>query len=92
MKLSHPIFDVAGALAVVWLWTAIYESFTRTGVWRLIDDAVGNVRGMAAEAAVLGACVLAGWFAFFAGAWLLWWLFARHPRADDFPTAAILRH
>jgi len=92
MKLSHPIFDVAGVLAVTWLWTAIYESFTRTGVWRVIDDSVGNVRGLAAEAAVLTACVLAGWLAFFAGAWVLWRLFAHEAHDDALPTAAILRH
>lgn len=87
MKLTHPIFDVAGALAVVWLWTAIYESFTHTGMWRVIDNVAGNVRGMVAEAAVLAACVLAGWFVLAASSWLVWRLFARDAHASDFPTA-----
>ena len=87
MKLTHPIFDVAGALAVVWLWTAIYESFTHPGLWSVIDDMAGNVRGMVAEAAVLAASVLAGWFALAALSWLVWRLFAHDPHAGDFPTA-----
>jgi hypothetical protein len=89
MKLTHPIFDVAGALAVVWLWTAIYESFTHTGVWRVIDSAAGNVRGMVAEAAVLAACVLAGWFVLAAASWIAWRLIAGDAPRTDFPVARL---
>jgi hypothetical protein len=87
MKLTHPIFDVAGALAVVWLWTAIYESFTHTGLWSLIDDLAGNARGMVAEAAVLAASVLTGWFALAISSWGAWRVFARDVQHADFPVA-----
>ena len=87
MKPTPPLFDVAGVLAVVWLWTAIYESFTRTGLWRVLDDAAGNTHGLVAEAAVLAICVLTGWFALATTSWVAWRIFVRAARARDFPTA-----
>ncbi len=65
--------DVAALLGLAWLWIAIYESFTHSGLWLVIDDAFGAVRTMAAQAAVLGGCILVGWVVIAAAAALCTW-------------------
>ena len=58
---TRVLFDVLVFCANAWLWLAVYQSFTRSGVWRVIDQALGRPSELHAQTAVLGVCVLVGW-------------------------------
>jgi hypothetical protein len=55
------VLDVAAVVAVAWTWHAIYESFTRTGLWCVLARALGGATTLPSELVVLAACMLAGW-------------------------------
>lgn len=88
---TRTLVDVAAILAVAWLWIAVYESFTRSGLWLVISRAVGGATTLPSEAAVLAACVLLGWLALASSCWLAWRLFLRSKRGRDLPEARLRR-
>ncbi len=89
-KPTRTLVDLVGVAGIAWLWLAIYESFTRSGLWRVIADAVGGVPTLACQAAVLGTCLMIGWITIAATAWTLWFLLLRRRPAADFPTARLV--
>lgn len=88
---TRTLVDIACLLAVAWLWIAIYESFTRSGLWLIISRAVGGATTLPSELAVLVMCVLAGWLPIVLVLWLVWRV-ALHGRVErDFPAAKQIR-
>ena len=88
-KAPRALLDIAAFLGVAWMWLAVYESFTQSGLWRIIDTALGGANTLPAQAAVLASCVLAGWLAIEAAAWLVWRTVLVTRLAPQFPRARI---
>ena len=88
---NRTLVDVALLVAVAWLWFAIYESFTRTGVWLLLSRLVGGVSTLPSELALLSLSVLVGWACIAAVCWILLRVIASRRRALDFPAARVSR-
>ena len=80
---SRIVVDAAALLGVAWLWIAIYESFTRSGLWRVVDEAFGAVQTLPGQAAVLAACILVGWILIVGAAVLAGGLFAMRARRGN---------
>ncbi len=87
---TRRLLDVGAIVAVAWMWIAIYESFTRTGLWPIIHEALGCVTTLTGQAAVLATCVLCGWLAVAAACWSIWRVFLHGRAAADFPTARLV--
>ena len=86
---TKTLIDVASLVAVVWMWISIYESFTRSGLWRMLSDALGGATTLASELAVLAMCVLIGWLSLAASCWLVWRYALRRRVDPDFPSARL---
>ena len=89
-KPTRTLVDIVGLIGIAWMWIAIYESFTHTGLWHMISDAVGGAPSLASQAAVLATCVIAGWISVAATAWLIWFVFVRGRMTSDFPAARLV--
>lgn len=88
-KPTRPLLDVTGILAVLWMAIAGYESFTQTGLWSIVARMFGGATTLAAQAAVLGACLLAGWLVIAMAGWIAWRAFFEGRLDPDFPVARV---
>ena len=86
-KPTRALLDVTGILAVLWMAIASYESFTQTGLWSLVAHMVGGATTLAAQAAVLATCLLAGWLVIATAGWIAWRAFFAGRLDPDFPVA-----
>ena len=89
-RATRTLVDIVGLVGIAWMWIAIYESFTRTGLWRVISDAVGGAPSLASQAAVLASCVMTGWVSVALTAWVVWFVCLRGRVASDFPVARLV--
>jgi len=87
---TRTLVDIAALLGIAWLWTAIYESFVHSGVWRAVDEAFGGSNTLPGETAVLATSVIIGWLSLVAVCSLIWCLFLRG-RHLDFSSARLMR-
>ena len=90
-KPTRALADVAGLVGIAWLWISIYQSFTHSGLWLIVDRALGGSATMPGQAAVLSTCVLIGWLSLATACYLVWYLLLRGRLAADFPAARLLR-
>jgi len=86
---TRTLIDAGAFGAIAWMWVAIYQSFTHTGLWPYVERALGGAPTLPSQAAVLASCVLIGWLALATACWLIWHVFLRrhHP---DFPAACVV--
>jgi hypothetical protein len=88
---TRTIVDLASLFGILWMWTAVYESFTRSGLWLILSRAVGGATTLPGEAALLAACVLAGWLVLAVWSWVAVIVTERVRAVRDFPAARVMR-
>ena len=86
---TRTLVDIALLLATAWFWIAIYESFTRSGLWLILSRIVGGATTLPSELALLSLSVLAGWLCVAALFWLAWRVIAPRELHPDFPVARL---
>ena len=84
---TRTVVDVVLLFAMVWAWIAIYESFTRSGLWLMLSRVVGGASTLPSELALLSLCLLLGWSCFAGVGWLVWRVARILERSADFPVA-----
>lgn len=84
---ARTVVDVVLLFAMVWAWIAIYESFTRSGLWLMLSRMVGGATTLPSELAILSLCLLLGWSSFAGIGWLVWRVVRILDRRADFPLA-----
>jgi len=87
---TRTLLDIALLVGVAWMWVAIYQSVTRSGLWSVLAHAVGGATTLPSELAVLAVCVLAGWLSLAGLCWLAWRVLERGV-GRDFPVARLRR-
>ncbi len=85
------IVDIGLLLAVAWFWIAIYESFTRSGLWLVLSRMVGGATTLPSELALLSISVLLGWSCLAAACWIVWRVIVFGKLDPDFPAARLMR-
>ena len=90
-KPTRTLLDVASLLGIAWMWIAIYQSFTHTGLWPIVAGALGGAATLPGQAAVLASCVLAGWLSLAIACAAIWRAFLSHRVSADFPIARVQR-
>jgi len=86
-KPTRTLLDAAAAVAIAWMWISVYQFFTHTGLWPIVDHALGHATTLPGQAAVLATCVLVGWLSLATVSWVAWRVLAH--RRSDFPTARL---
>lgn len=84
---ARTVVDVVLLFAMVWAWIAIYESFTRSGLWLILSRMVGGATTLPSELALLSLCLLLGWSCFAGLGWVVWRVARIIERRADFPVA-----
>ncbi len=90
-KPTRALVDVAALVGIAWMWIAIYQSFTHTGLWLIIDHALGGSATMPGQAAVISICVLSGWLSLATILYFIWYALLRGRLTSDFPVARLVR-
>lgn len=84
---ARTVVDVVLLFGMAWAWIAIYESFTRSGLWLMLSRMVGGATTLPSELALLSLCLLLGWSCFAGVGWLAWRMARILERSADFPVA-----
>ncbi len=89
-KPPRALVDVAAFVGIAWMWIAIYQSFTHSGLWPIVDGALTGSATMPGQALELAICVLIGWISLATSLYAVWHVLLRRLNAD-FPTARLQR-
>lgn len=71
------LVNAASIVALGWLALVFYQSFTNTGLWRIVRDALSSDYSTPGPAGVFAICVLAGFTPIAAVSWVIWRVFLR---------------
>jgi len=71
------------------MWIAIYQSFTHTGLWPIVDGALTGFSTLPGQTLELAVCVLIGWLLLATTSYLGWHFFLRGRPSADFPSARL---
>lgn len=83
------LINAAAFLGLCWIALVIYESFTYTGLWRVVDRALSTEASHPNAAGTFAICTLAGSIPIGALAWLVWRVALRGRLRGDFPIARL---